>query len=84
MDNYFNLPKVMKMLPEMNVGCVGTAREKTRWTPNDLHVRGEATFYRFFWCMDDNNKLIMRWIDTNFVLLVSTVHEAYQKLKRPR
>eukprot|EP00957_Ditylum_brightwellii_P113381 8645602-Ditylum_brightwellii.AAC.1 len=36
MDNYFDLPKVIASLYEMNIGVVGTSHFREAWPPRDL------------------------------------------------
>ena len=84
MDNYFTLPKVMGMLRDIGVGCVGTARAKRGWPPKELQVPDTPSFNDLYWCTDDTGTLIVRWIDNSSVLMVTTVHKVTQKVSRVR
>ena len=37
LDNFFTLPKVMKKLRDLGIGCVGTARGRMVWPPLEFN-----------------------------------------------
>ena len=91
MDNYFTLPKVMKKLRELGIGCVGTARARTGWPPAELsktHINdvtdNNVTFNQLYWTIDKFGTLVSRWMDNNFVLIVSTIHDVAGSIAKNR
>ena len=89
MDNYFTLPKVCEMLRKENIGCVGTARFRGNWPPQnlrDIDIK-QVTFNELFYTVDAFGTLIVQWMDNGMVFLVTTVHTvmdiAYCLQRRP-
>ena len=86
MDNYFTSPKVIKSLRDRDIGVVGTARFKKTWPPQCLKQINSETvkFNDFYWMVDDDGTMLGRWMDNNFVFMVSTVHRIGKTIERVR
>ena len=81
LDNYFTYPRTLHALGQKGVAVVGTARPKRSWPPKELNVPSNAVFNDLYYCVDDNGLLVMRWIDNNVVLLVSTAHRPHGSIE---
>lgn len=66
-DNYFTIPNIMPILLEMEIGCVG-------WPPAELKASDNPMYNDLTWFIDNSGTLVVRWVDNNLVLAVSTVH----------
>ena len=86
MDNYFTLPKILKILREKNIGVVGTSRFRQNWPPKKLREveQNSAQFNSFHHCIDEFGNLVARWMDNGLVLCVSTLHKVGEVIKRKR
>eukprot|EP00957_Ditylum_brightwellii_P129074 9845600-Ditylum_brightwellii.AAC.1 len=64
-DNYFNVPKVIAALFEMNIRVVGTSHFRKAWPPKELQniTQQEANFNDFFWCVGEFGTLLGCWMD---------------------
>ena len=86
MDNYFTLPKVIKLLREKGIGVVGTGRFRMGWPGPELKgIKVEnVNFNDFYWMVDEYGTLVGRWMDNGLVLCVTTVHKVGNIVKRVR
>lgn len=84
LDNYFTYPKTIKAFRDLGVGIAGTGRLKRGWPPACLKVSEEPLFNDLYYCVDDDGTLVMRWVDNNTVLMVSTVHNPESNILKDR
>jgi len=86
MDNYFTLPGVIKLLRDLCIGIVGTARFRFGWPPKEIRDidQSSCNFNDFHWTVDKDGTLLGRWMDNALVFMVSTVHKIGENIKRPR
>ena len=93
-DNYFSLPKVMKKLRYLGIGCLGTARVRQGWPLDELQEQSinsrykNDTFNHLYWTVDESGTLVSRWMDNKFVIIVSTIHNGLDTIvslrRRPK
>ena len=65
----------------MNVAIVGTARAKRGWPPKEIKRIKDDCFNTLYWQNDKDNYTIMRWVDNNIVMMVSSFHTPYNVVK---
>ena len=76
LDNYFTLPKVIKILREKEIGIVVTARFRRDWPPASLAKisHESANFNYFYYTQDEHGTLVAHWMDNGLVFCCSTFH----------
>jgi hypothetical protein len=86
MDNYFTLPKVIQGLRDNGIGVVGTARFRKGWPPRALQQiqQKDCDFNEFRCLVDENGRLLTRWMDNGLVFCVSTLHHVGTTIKVAR
>ena len=75
-DNYFTLPKVIKMLREFMIGVVGTERFRPGWPgQNGKEIDDtQINFNVLFWSVDSFGALVIKLMDNGLLFLVNIVH----------
>jgi hypothetical protein len=86
MDNYFTQPSVVEMTRAEGVGLVGTARRQRSWSPRTYKAIDDKCFNTLYLLpdCDPKNFLMIRWVDSDFVDMVSTVHDGFETVTRAR
>jgi Transposase IS4 len=84
MDNYFTLPGILRDSRAMNVGIVGTARNRSNHPPKEMKAIDDKRFNSLYLMSHEWNFLCARWIDNNVVNMVSTIHTGYETTLRDR
>jgi hypothetical protein len=75
LDNFFTLPSVMECSRELNVGVIGTARNRPNYPPKEMKQVKETCFNALHLMNHDKKFLVARWLDNNIVNLVWTIHK---------
>ena len=81
LDNLSTWSRVLKGARDMNVAIVGTARAKRGWPPKEIKCIKDDCFNTLYWQNDKDNYTIMRWVDNNIVMMVSSFHTPYDVKK---
>jgi hypothetical protein len=84
MDNYFTYAKILAGMRDLGVGCIGTARFKSGWPPEEYKAVNDTRFNTLYLLNDKDRFRIGRWVDNNVVTMVSTVHTGHEKIRRSR
>ena len=88
LDNYFTFSSVIKLLRELEVGVLGTARARRGWPPEPLRSMVSNNFNCMFHQIDAVGTRVFKWKDNGDVLFVSTIHSEDKSVpkqrKRPR
>jgi Transposase IS4 len=84
LDNFFTLPSVMERSRELNIGIVGTARNRPNHPPKEMKEVKETRFSALHLMNHDKNFLVGRWVDNNVVNLVSTIHTGKEVVLKER
>lgn len=66
------------------MAVVGTARVRRNWPPSKMEMNDDTCLNDLFYCFDDYQTLVRRWIDNNKLLLVSTTHRPEEFIERQR
>lgn len=83
-DNYFTYPRTIQAFREKGVAVTGTARGKRGWPPNVLKVPENHLYNDLYYCVDDFNNLVLKWVDNNVVLMVTTAHNPSDFVEKVR
>lgn len=89
MDNYFTYPKILHRMRELCVACVGTARAKRGWPPQEMRTINDNRFNTLYSMNDEMGFRVFRWVDNNVVTMVSSFHDGDEppptrRRRRPR
>ena len=63
------------MTRSYGLGLVGTARRQRSWPPKVYKDVNDKRFYTVYLLPEPKNFLLLRWVDSDVVDMVSTVHE---------
>lgn len=84
MDNYFTTSSAVRVLHDLGIGCIGTARGRKGWPPKELRNVKDERFNTVYTCVDDEGILVYRWIDSNVVHMISTIHDRTDTVPKER
>jgi hypothetical protein len=88
LDNYFTQPVVVAMTRGLNFGLVGTARRRRSWPPQEYKQIVDWRYNSLYEMpreKDDQQYMLMRWIDNGVVDMVSTtIHTGRETIVKKR
>lgn len=83
MDNYLTSHGTMRTLCIHNLAGLGTERANNIRAEEIKDIK-DKKFNTLYYVNDADDYRIFRWIDNNVVLMVSTIHNGDEMLKRAR